>query len=129
MHSFGSNTVNQNLTLGFESTGSGIYRLKDGTLAVGDADIGFEGTGTVRQVGGSHTVNWLTFGELLGSSGTYRLKGGTLAVGDADIGNYGIGSFIQIGGSHTVDNRLYLGTSATGSGTGPNNATSRRSPS
>jgi hypothetical protein len=66
VHIFGSNTVNQDLTLGNTVTGSGTYELWPfGTLTVGNSEfIGFEGTGSFSQIGGTHTVNnRLTIGE------------------------------------------------------------------
>ena len=63
------------LTLGYNSGGSGTYNLSDGSLAVGGNEmVGKSGSGAFTQSGGSHTVaGYLNLGNNAGGSGTYNL--------------------------------------------------------
>jgi len=128
----GTHTVNNNLYLGYNPRSSGTYALDEtGSLNAGTTGfdypeyIGYSGTGTFKQTGGTHT----TFGTLyLGynadSRGTYDLRGtGALNAGMSwsgypeYIGYSGTGSFTQTGGTHTIFGSLYLGYNAGSSGT------------
>ena len=117
-----TNTVNNNLELGQNAGASGSYTLSDpgsGSLlsVAGNEYIGYSGTGTFTQSGGTNTVTGiLILAANAGSSGTYSLSGGSLTVGDYEaVGYFGTGSFTQSGGTHTVT-ALYLGTDAGASG-------------
>jgi uncharacterized protein with beta-barrel porin domain len=117
-----TNTVNNNLKLGQNAGASGTYNLSDsgsGSLlsVAGNEYIGYSGSGSFTQTGGTHTVTGiLMLAANAGSSGTYSLSGGSLTVGDYEaVGYSGTGSFTQSGGSHTVT-ALYLGTVAGASG-------------
>jgi hypothetical protein len=81
--------------------------------------IGFTGQGTLKQTGGTNTVNfYLGLGNTATAKGTYILQGGSLLVnGEEDIGIYGTGRFTQTGGTHTVKQDLTLGYQSTGTGT------------
>ncbi len=117
-----TNTVNNKLELGQNAGASGSYTLSDsgsGSLlsVAGNEYIGYSGTGTFIQSGGTNTVTGiLILAANAGSSGTYSLSGGSLTVGDYEaVGYFGTGSFTQSGGTHTVT-ALYLGTAAGASG-------------
>lgn len=98
------------LKLGNASTGTGTYKLYNGSLVVGDETVGVDGSGDFYQYGGIHEVkNYLTIGARHSS---FSLKGGSLLVGrDVVVRN---GGFVQTGGSsHHIKGCLYLGD-ATG---------------
>ncbi len=119
------------LYLGYNSGNNGTYNLSGdstSTLTTGNEYIGYGGTGTFNQSGGSHTIGTTTspsnlyLGYNSGSTGTYNLSGdpttSTLTVnGNEYIGYNGTGTFNQSGGSHTVGGDLYLGYSAGSTGT------------
>ncbi len=136
----GTHTVTA-LYLGTEAGASGSYTLSDsgsGSLlsVTGNEYIGYSGTGTFTQTGGSNTVgsNFFVgtqggtgsyslsggslpvFGDLYlgnsaGASGSYNLSGGSLSVGGNEyVGNSGSGTFTQTGGSNTVGSNLFIGT-------------------
>ncbi len=94
---------------GFQSTGS---------LSAYDETIGWAGTSTFTQSGGTNTVsNFLTLGKLNGSNGSYALSGlGTLTAGFEFIGRDGIGAFTQSGFQHTVNNIFVLGVNSGSNG-------------
>jgi autotransporter-associated beta strand protein len=80
--------------------------------------VGYSGTGSFTQSGGTHTVTALYLGTDAGASGTYNLSGGSLSVGGNEyVGIFGSGAFNQTGGTHTVSGNLYLATNAGSSGT------------
>ena len=67
--------------LKIDATGTGTMTLSQGKdpLASYDEYIGYSGTGTFKQTGGTNTVtNTLTIAATPGSSGTYDLSGGIL---------------------------------------------------
>ena len=68
--------------LAYNAGSSGSYTLGGGTLSVtGTEYIGYYGTGTFTQTGGTNTVYGnLDLGYNAGSSGSYTLGGGTLSV-------------------------------------------------
>src|SRR5208337_3517416 len=74
-----TNTVSNNLFLGYNATDSGTYNLSAGSLAVtGNEYVGYSGTGTFSQGGGTNTVAIMDVATNSGSTGTYNLNGGTL---------------------------------------------------
>src|SRR5208337_927601 len=94
----GSNTVGNNLFVSTQG-GTGSYTLSDsgsGSLlsVAGNEYIGYSGTGTFTQTGGSNTVGSNLFVGTQGGTGSYSLSGGT----------------------HTVSGDLYLGNNAGASG-------------
>jgi len=89
-----------------------------GSITASSETIGYDGTGTFSQSGGSHTVNHdLTLGRSAGSSGTYNLSAGSLTTQQEYIGWDGTGTFNQDGGTHTVNTWLSLGENSFSSGT------------
>lgn len=107
----GSNSISENLQIGYKSTGDGTYELLDGTLTVQAwENIGYEGTGAFKQSGGWHNVlGELILGSKASSNGTYLLEDGVLNVGAEKIGKYGTGTFIQKNGMHEIAETLSIG--------------------
>ena len=99
MQSGGTNAAS-GLYLGYYPASSGSYALgPSGTLSADSEYIGFSGTGTFTQSGGSNTVSsalYLGVGPF--SSGTYNLNGGTLIV-SAMSGWSGTAAFNFSGGT------------------------------
>ena len=117
-HSQGDHTVST-LYVGRESGSAGTYALSGGSLGGSTRYVGYSGTGTFNQTGGTHTVNSsLYLGYNSGSAGTYTLSDGCLSVGAyAYVGFSGTGTFTQTGGTHTVNSSLYLGHNSGSAGT------------
>ncbi len=111
---------NHALIIGNNAGATGTYNFSSGNLIVdGDETIGFNGTGTFNQTGGSHFPNLqfttgmaLYLGRNVGSTGNYNLMVdgiGGLDVGDGSranvyIGYSGTGNFHHIRGSHFAGN-------------------------
>jgi hypothetical protein len=89
-----------NLYLGYNSGSRGTYELQGGSLSAKHEYIGYLGTGTFTQNGGTHTVDHLFIGVGVLSNGTYNLEGGTLSAGTIQVNP--TGSFNVTGGTHTV---------------------------
>lgn len=132
----GMNAATALLRLGCNATDNGTYNLNGtGFLrptpgSAGEMDVGYSGTGTFNQTGGTNGAdggNYLYLGYNSHSSGTYQLSGaGQLLTHSQYIGNSGVGVFTQLSGTNTIGNSnysysyspcLYLGSNAGGSGT------------
>jgi fibronectin-binding autotransporter adhesin len=124
----GTNTVAFYLTLGSNAGDSGAYNLSGGSLAVaalnGAEYIGYDGTGTFTQTGGTHTVGVPRyFGYNADGSGTYNQGAGSLFAASEYVGYSGSGTFTQTGGTHTVGTAspnfsfLFVGYNAGSNGT------------
>ena len=86
------------LRLGNNSGSSGTYELSGGSLAAYDENIGYNGSGTFTQTGGSNTLaGSLVIATNEGSSGSYFLNDGVLSVSDIIVNANG--SFTQSGGT------------------------------
>ncbi|GEM_PF-5430350 len=129
----GTNTA-EKFYIGYNKEADGTYELKtNGILKTeysggnGDSSdlnfikgiqhIGYNGTGTLNQTGGTNSVFCLFVGYNSGSTGRYNLQGNAVVNSTYEvIGRSGTGSFSQSGGTNTV-HRLYLGyeSGATGS--------------
>jgi autotransporter-associated beta strand protein len=73
------------------------------SMAAYSLNVGFSGTGTFTQSGGTSTVaNSLFLGANAGSSGAFTLSAGSLATPYAYVGYSGAGSFTQSGGLAAV---------------------------
>lgn len=112
------------LYVGYSAGASGSYALSGGTLSTlndgvtaqneiaGSECIGYSGTGTFTQTGGSNACTGvdgsLYLGYNSGSKGVYTLGGGTLTAVNEQIGYNGNGTFTQTGGVNTTSN-LYVG--------------------
>ena len=114
------------LYLGYNSGSTGIYTLSGGTLSVtcgyeAAEFVGYSGTGTFLQTGGTNNVastqnlgGSLYLGWNSGSSGTYNLSGtGTLKASYLQVGGAGRGVFLQSGGTTNVGG-IDVGRSGTG---------------
>ena len=121
----GTHTINNNLTLGSDSTGSGIYNLSGGTLNVGGDIVNGTGSSTFNLDGGalnvtgsSISLDFFRIGNASGSNGSFTLGSGkTLTAVTEVIGYSGTGSFTQSGGTHTVSGNLNLGYNSGSNGT------------
>ncbi len=118
----GINTISSTnqLYLGFNSTDKGIYLLSGGASLSdgGTENVGYSGTGTFNQTGGTNTVGLsLYLGENSGSAGTYALSGNaSLTVSGTEfVGNTATGTFNQSGGTNFANN-LYIGNGSTSNG-------------
>ncbi|HEY1686027.1 MAG TPA: hypothetical protein VGG19_14775 [Tepidisphaeraceae bacterium] len=114
----GTNTItgaSSIFVLGYNAGSSGSYTLSGtGVLSLLGSNgaseaIGFYGTGTFNQTGGSNILgNATNQGNLLVnastvSTGTYTLSGGALYVAGIEaVGVYGTGTFTQTGGTNTT---------------------------
>ncbi len=73
-----------------------------------DEYVGFSGTGSFRQSGGTNGTSYFNLGENYSSgNGTYYLSGGQLSAGNEYLGYSGSGTFTQSGGTNTASG-LYL---------------------
>ena len=109
----GSNTVSNELILGDQPTGRGIYKLFGGSLSADLAYIGYGGTGNFTHLGGTFTPDTMSIGNV--STGSYTLISGLLSVTHSEyVGNLGSGTFTHIGGTHTAA-RLSVGDAGSGS--------------
>jgi autotransporter-associated beta strand protein len=122
------------LYLGYTSGSSGTYILSEtGNLSSSSEYVGYSGTGTFTQSGGSHTIypmnirippssgdKWgaIFLGYNSGSSGTNILNGpGTLSSQSIYLGYSGTGTFNQSVGTNTFSETLYLGYNSNSTGT------------
>ena len=99
--------VHGGLYLGYNSGSSGSYNLSgSGVLSAANEYVGYSGTGTLTQSGGTNNVSsagGLYLGYNLGSSGSYSLSGsGVLSANLEYVGSSGMGTFNQTGGSNSV---------------------------
>ncbi len=129
----GEHQVDGLLLIGDMAGGTGSYNLLGGTLnshpyggdseaslQYGNEVIGYEGTGTFTQTGGTHTIKYgpLTLGYNAGGAGTYNLSNPTssLVASSIIVGKSGTGTFNQDGGAVQADS-LMLGGEVQGNGT------------
>ena len=113
------------LYLGYDSGSTGQYTLTGGTLASDNVSIlwvGYSGSGSFSQNGGSVRVSQLTLANSASSSGTYTLAAGNVEItgfingGPKEIiGNGNSASFVQTGGTHTVGT-IFEGSIGIGDG-------------
>jgi fibronectin-binding autotransporter adhesin len=118
------------LTVAYGAGSMGTYALNGGTLYAPQSEfIGYNGTGTFTQTGGTNTIDVgsagsFYLGEGTSGTGTYNLSGDPLtsqliANKSEYIGDGGIGIFNQTGGKNTINgsNNLNLGNLSTATGT------------
>jgi autotransporter-associated beta strand protein len=115
----GVNTYNGSTTVD-----GGTLQIPSGSLASNNSFyVGYSGSGSVAQSGGTNSVSpfgALTLGYSAGSSGTYSLSGGSLFAFYEELGESGSGSFTQSGGTNTnlaSASGLTLGDNPGSSGT------------
>jgi hypothetical protein len=95
----------------------GTYSLQGGTLTGSSSDgtvrpaayeyVGYSGSGTFTQKGGSNTVTKLVIAAQPGSSGVYDYSGGTLNAGSIEVNSGGVfkagkGVNVQVSGTLAV---------------------------
>ena len=98
-----------------ESGGSGTYNLSgSGSLSANYEYIGYSGSGTFTQSGGTNTVSQPLPGLPAGSSGTYNLQGGSLQAATVNINSGGV--INQTGGSLNATTSLTNGGAYTMAG-------------
>jgi len=99
--------------LKIDAAGSGTITLSQtqDPLAATDETIGYSGTASFNQSGGTHTAtHGISLGTYSGALGTYDLSGtGSLSAGTEALGWHGTGAFTQSGGTNTVTDGIYLG--------------------
>jgi hypothetical protein len=113
------NTAGTTLYIGAQLNSNGQYNLADtATLhAYRQEEIGYLGSGTFMQTGGTHTVDQgLILADQSGSSGTYKIQGGTLnANSGVTVGSDGSGTFTQSSGIVNIGEGLNIqGDAAVG---------------
>lgn len=133
----GTNSAPGSLYLGYTAGTSGAYQMTGGTLAVaggnggpgGSEYVGYSGTGTFTQSGGTHTFSGTYDGDLYigyntGSLGTYEISGAGLLTAaywednsNVWVGYSGTGCFTQTGGIVDLTTNLNIGYNAGGNGT------------
>ena len=89
LQSGGTNRVNGNLYLGYNSTSNGIYQLSGaGSLTAGSEYVGYSGAGTFTQSAGTNTISGqLYLGYNAAAGGTYQLSGaGGLSTANEYVG-------------------------------------------
>jgi hypothetical protein len=108
----------------YTGTASTVLNMAANNLTADGEYIGYNGSGTINQSGGTNTIvggNGVYLGENAGAFGTYLLSAAaTLSVtGSENVGFDGIGNFNQTGGKNSVlgtSNALTLGTNISGTG-------------
>ena len=65
--------------------GTGSYVLSGGSLATSDLVVGYSGSGTFTQSGGTNSCGVLYVGNASGGTGSYVLSGGLLALGGGNL--------------------------------------------
>ena len=95
------------LYLGYNSGSTGTYNLSGtGQLSANWENIGYSGTGTFTQTGGTNSPTGLSVGNAYGS-GTYNLSGtGKLSTGTEGISRNGM--FTQTGGTNEISEHFNL---------------------
>ena len=117
------------LNIGPLAGSTGNYNLSGGSLSMqsGVELIGYFGTGTFTQSGGTNTATPQLLGALplvigagSGGMGTYSLSAGSLVAGSEAVGNGGTGVFLQSGGTNTIPSggELDIGVGYGGGGVG-----------
>jgi hypothetical protein len=109
------------LKIGYNSTGIGLYSLSgNASVSTTYESIGYQGTGTFDQSGGSNIV---TYGIYVGDNtstamGTYSLSGsGMLSALSETVGESGTGTFAQSGGTNSISSALVVANYAQSAGT------------
>jgi autotransporter-associated beta strand protein len=101
------------LFIGQEQGSSGSYNLSgSGLLSANIENVGYGGTGTFTQSGGTNTATTLYLGSSPSSS--YNLSGSGVLSGAAEyVGSSGSGTFNQSGGTNEVSSYFMVGSLGT----------------
>jgi hypothetical protein len=120
----GTHVVHDAMKIADTPGSTGHYTLTNGALTVDDPQgsgyltIGYRGTGTFNQSGGSVSALHLQLAQGTSGNAHFDLSAGTLTVnGSEAIGEGGVGVFHQTGGTHTMTGNLFLTLDPGSSGT------------
>jgi T5SS/PEP-CTERM-associated repeat protein len=119
----GGSVTSGQFTMGEKASARGEAFIEGGdfkTTAEG-WDVGYSGTGTVWQSGGTVTLKkYLFIGRAAGSKGTYVMTGGELSLTNAEnhvyVGEFGKGTLLQSNGAIRVKNWLTVSRKTGSSG-------------
>ncbi len=107
--------------IGYNSGATGTYSLSSGSCSSDIQYVGYSGTGSFSQSGGTNTIYNLYLGYNTTSQGTYELSGsGTFNFLNRYVGYSGTGKFTQSGGTisgQPNEGDLYVGYNAGSCGT------------
>ena len=118
----GSVSLGYNYPAGYLTTNDSISSITGGSLSSAGHYVGYSGTGSFTQSGGTNNCGILILGNSPGDSGTYLLSGSGLLLASSEyVGGNGTGTFTQSGGTNSIGGNLYLGIGYGGSGTGTYN--------
>ena len=117
----GINGIDNGFYIGYNAGTAGTYNLSGSGVLLGYANedeyVGYSGTGTFNQSGGTNTAYLLTLGSASGSGqiGTYNLSGNSLLATTSErVGAYSSsGIFVQSGGTNVVATLLSITQSSS----------------
>jgi hypothetical protein len=105
--------LTEGLIIGYNAGSVGQFTMGNNTaLNAVIESVGYSGTGTLTQNGGTNSFGTLNLGLNPAGVGTYNLDGGTVS-GWLQVGNAGIGNFNQSGG---LNNGFWLALGNTAGG-------------
>ncbi|MBU1055378.1 MAG: hypothetical protein KKC46_16390 [Proteobacteria bacterium] len=107
-----------NFNVGYSSSSNGNFNMTGKNLNANKEYIGYDGTGTFNQAGGTNEVSSIYIGHQSGGNGTYKLNGtGVLSTTDFEVIGYdGTGVFTQTGGNNKTT-YLHIGSKSGSTGT------------
>ncbi len=105
-----NNAAGNDVWIGNEAAGTGTWELGGtGVLNTDDLYVGYYGTGTFIQNGGTLNTRTVLLGRRGNSSGTYTMSAGDIvASGAIAIGIDGVGTFTQTGGDIVTSAGVYV---------------------
>jgi autotransporter-associated beta strand protein len=116
----GFNSVSGTLYLGDNSGATGSYNFFGGSLAAGSERVGYSGSGSFTQTGGTVTLASLVLAQSAASAGTYNLNGGLLFLSGTGLtGGVGSAAFnfssgtLQAGSSWSTSVPITLATAGS----------------
>ena len=97
----GGGGISPNFFLGYNASGNGTYNLSGtGLLSSTNQCVGYSGSGTFNQFGGSNSTGYLYLGYNSGGSGTFNQSGGTNSASALYLGyNAGANGTYNLSGS------------------------------
>ncbi len=97
----GGGGISPNFFLGYNASGNGTYNLSGtGLLSSTNQCVGYSGSGTFNQFGGSNSTGYLYLGYNSGGSGTFNQSGGTNSASTLYLGyNAGANGTYNLSGS------------------------------
>jgi len=89
--------------------GRGEYEMQAGSFKTSNLFVGWGGTGTFRQSGGTTSVmNTLCLSDSATASGRMELSGGTVSASILRVGHFNRGELVQTGGTALIASELTL---------------------